>query len=94
MKSEPSYGDYAKKDLYTPYYPDPPQGRGMIGNLDFEKKEHLMKFMFRRNDGLRASGRDGGAHTGVLVKAFTISRLSCQVLMIVSVIVIAINNIS
>ena len=79
MKSEPSYGDYAKKDLYTPYYPDPPQGRGMIGNLDFEKRDNLIKFMFRRNDGLRASGRDGGAHTGVLVKAFTISRLSGQV---------------
>ena len=33
VKSEPSYGEYTKKDLYTPYYPDPPQGRGMIGNI-------------------------------------------------------------
>ena len=33
----------------------------------------------RRDDGLWSAGRDGGAHTGVLIKAFTISRLSCQV---------------
>jgi len=33
VKSEPSYGEYAKKDLYTPYYPDPPQGRGMIDGM-------------------------------------------------------------
>ena len=38
VKSEPSYGEYTKKDLYTPYYPDPPHGRGMIGNTCLKKK--------------------------------------------------------
>ena len=31
MKSEPSYGEFPKKDSYTPYYPEPAEGRGMIG---------------------------------------------------------------
>ena len=83
VKSEPSYGEYTKKDLYTPYYPDPPHGRGMIGNTCLKKKEHMLKFGFlRRDDGLRSTGWDGCAHTRVVVKAFTISRLSCQVPMI------------
>ena len=31
VKSEPSYGEFPKKDSYTPYYPEPAEGRGMIG---------------------------------------------------------------
>merc|ERR1712223_642573 len=33
VKSEPSYGEFPKKDSYTPYYPEPAEGRGMIDGM-------------------------------------------------------------
>ena len=79
MKSEPSYGEFPKKDSYTPYYPEPAEGRGMIGIFFKILKLKLMTSNLRRNDGLRSAGRDGRSHARVVGSAFTISRLSCQV---------------
>ena len=80
MKSEPSYGEFPKKDSYTPYYPEPAEGRGMIGIFSLEiLKLKLMTSNLRRNDGLRSAGRDGRSHARVVGSAFTISGLSCQV---------------